>query len=149
MGLVINQPSEITLQDIFSEMNLDPIVFKGNRNVMTGGPVSIERGFVLHDSSVDTWQSSIPVTDFASLTASREIITSLANEEGPNSFLMVLGYSGWAAGQLEQEINENAWLTVPATTDILFNVPSAERYRHAVKLTGIDLSRLAPDAGHA
>ena len=149
MGVVVNRHTELTLDDIYADLDLPSGSPSGKRAVLSGGPVSVERGFLLHDDVSDSWQGSLPVCPFASITASRDILTALAENHGPDGYQMILGYAGWGAGQLEQEIAENAWLLAPATHELLFETPFEQRYRAAANLVGVDISRLAPSVGHA
>ncbi|MEC7433141.1 MAG: YqgE/AlgH family protein, partial [Pseudomonadota bacterium] len=116
--------------------------------VYTGGPVQPERGFVLH-SPGRQWKNTARVTDGVFLTTSRDILESIGRDEGPESFLVALGYSGWGEGQLEEELGSNAWLTCPASTDILFRTPADQRYQAVLRLMGIDLNQLSDSVGHA
>lgn len=149
MGLVINHSLELTLGDVLDQMDIDsddPAV--NGQQVFAGGPVQPERGFVLHRPA-GSWDSMLAVTDDIAITTSRDILQSLASGDGPGDSLVALGYAGWAAGQLEQEMLANAWLSGPADHDIIFRVPSDERWRAAASLLGVDLDRLSEDVGHA
>lgn len=150
MGLIINTPSAMLLGEIYSQLKLSCNNSSVNRQLLTGGPVQPERGFVLHSpSTIKTWESTLVITDNVSLTTSADIMSSLAQEEGPTHYLPVLGYAGWEGGQLEQEIANNEWLTVQANTQILFHVPYEQRWAMAAELLGIDISLLSNAAGHA
>jgi putative transcriptional regulator len=116
--------------------------------VLQGGPVQPERGFVIHDAG-GNWSSTLPVSDLIQVTTSRDILESMAEGQGPGRSLVVLGYAGWGAGQLESEMAANAWLTVPSNTAILFDAPFEERWRAAAALIGIDLDNLSFEVGHA
>jgi putative transcriptional regulator len=116
---------------------------------MAGGPVEIERGFVLHRNSERQWESTLPISADICLTTSCDILEALAHSEGPEDSLVALGYAGWGAGQLEDELAANAWLTSPADSHIIFNTPIDERLRAAAAQLGIDLVLMAPGAGHA
>jgi len=148
LGIVVNRPSELTLADIFAQLSLaseDPGL--GQQTVFHGGPVQTDRGFVLHDG--DAWESSLEISPSLRVTTSRDILTALARGEGPANWLVALGYAGWGAGQLEQEMVANAWLSVPAEAGIIFSTPVDQRYRAAAALLGVDLSQLSNSAGHA
>ena len=108
----------------------------------------MDRGFVLH-SPVGTWQSTLAVGDHIGLTTSKDILQAAARGEGPSQMLVTLGYAGWAPGQLEHEMAQNAWLTVEADARILFDTPAERRYDASLKLLGIDLAMLSDAAGHA
>jgi len=146
LGLMINQPLDIHLGEILEQLDMHggELDFP----VYTGGPVQPERGFVLH-SPGRQWQNTARVTDGVFLTTSRDILESIGRDEGPESFLVALGYSGWGEGQLEEELGSNAWLTCPASTDILFRTPADQRYQAVLRLMGIDLNQLSDSVGHA
>lgn len=149
MGLVINRPADLALGDILEQLELTashPEIARAP--VYYGGPVQQDRGFVLHHPATQ-WESSLRITDDIAVTTSRDILAALAAGEGPADFLITLGYAGWGAGQLEQEVAENAWLTAPADSAILFHTPLAKRWHSAARLIGVDPSRLSPDSGHA
>ena len=148
MGLVVNRAMDIHLKDVFEQMDILYIEESGSCPILAGGPVSTQRGFVLHPSGGD-WQSSVEVGPEISLTASRDIISAIAEGRGPRNPQFVLGYAGWGAGQLEEEIKENSWLTVPADFDILFNTPLEERWNKAANTLGIDMNLMSSKAGHA
>jgi putative transcriptional regulator len=118
------------------------------RKVHFGGPVSVEHGFVLHRPH-GTWTSSIKVGDELMLTTSKDILEAVAEGKGPNDWLITLGYSGWGAGQLEEEIAQNAWLSVPASADILFETPTDQLFDVAMQRLGISKFALSSVAGHA
>ncbi|HED34567.1 MAG TPA: YqgE/AlgH family protein [Gammaproteobacteria bacterium] len=149
LGITINRPSEIDLAEIFSQLqiNVSSDHIK-NQTVLNGGPVQIDRGFILH-TPTGTWESSLKVTDTIAVTTSQDVMQAIANGEGPARALIALGYSGWGPGQLEHEISENSWLSCPATEEILFDVPLEKRWRAAALLLGIDLQLLSNQAGHA
>lgn len=149
LGLVVNRPISLTLADMFNQINVPlhhPRLAK--MPVHVGGPVQVERGFVLHNTAQD-WQSTLRINDRLALTTSKDILEALGEGGGPDHILVTLGYSGWEQGQLEHEINENIWLTVPATERILFELPAEERLAAAMALLGVNYSMLVEDAGHA
>lgn len=148
MGLTLNHPLPLTLTDIFQQLELEDSSGRGDQPVMSGGPVQVERGFVLHNAGSE-WQSTIQVSSEISLTASRDILVALAEGKGPSEYLLALGYAGWDAGQLEEEILANAWLTLPADKQILFNTPPEQRWSAAARHLGIDLNLISANAGHA
>ena len=149
LGLVVNRPISLTLSEMFSQINM-PLHQPGlgKMPVHLGGPVQVERGFVLHDTRQD-WQSTLRINDRLALTTSKDILEAMGEGKGPDNFLVTLGYSGWDQGQLEHEINENTWLTVPANEHILFKLPAEERLAAAMALLGVEYSMLVEDAGHA
>ncbi len=149
MGIVINKPLELELGEILSQMELGPCTEElGRQSIYHGGPVHVDRGFVLHRPGA-LWQSSIQVCEDIEVTTSRDILEAIADGEGPEQTLVALGYAGWGAGQLEQELKENAWLSSPASTDIIFNIPDQHRWAAAAALLGIRLENLSTDIGHA
>lgn len=149
MGIIINNVMPLLLEDIFVQMELTVDRKNlGQQTVVAGGPVQVERGFVLHPRARE-WQSTLHVSPQVSLTASRDIIEAIAEGDGPEQFLIALGYAGWDAGQLESEIAANAWLTLPADSQILFNTPFEQRWLAAAQPLGIDLNLISSVAGHA
>lgn len=149
LGIVINRPTELSAGEIFEQMKI-PLHSDRHRHapVYQGGPVQQERGFVLHDGE-RRWASSLPVGEALSLTTSRDILEAMAEDRGPERFLIALGYAGWAGGQLEMELAQNAWLSGPADYEIVFHTPVEERWERAAERLGVDLQRLSADAGHA
>lgn len=149
MGLVVNRPLEMRLGDVLQHMDifveLEDI---NNARVYQGGPVQPERGFVLHRPA-NEWESTLHVTDDISVTTSRDVLDAMAHGQGPHSSLIALGYAGWQAGQLEQELLDNAWLSGPADRTILFDTEPEQRWQAAAQLLGVDVDRLSLDAGHA
>ena len=149
MGIIINKPSGIALAQLLEQVTLPvPDNELGELPVHFGGPVQPDRGFVLH-TPVGSWQSSLLVTDDIALTTSKDVLSAVSVGEEPRRLLVSLGYSGWSAGQLEEEIGQNAWLTVPASAHILFDMSPAERYHAAMSLLGINPNLLSADVGHA
>ena len=113
-----------------------------------GGPVQNDRGFVLHEPAGD-WEATLKVTDSIGITSSRDILQAIAAGKGPENAIVTLGYAGWGAGQLESELAANTWLSGPASSKIVFEIPSDERWLAAAALLGVDLNLLSGDAGHA
>jgi putative transcriptional regulator len=149
LGIVINRPLPMTFADVFAQLDLDCAKSKVATNpVLQGGPVQPERGFVLHNAG-PLWDSTLPVSDWLHLTTSRDVLEALARGEGPVEAFIALGYAGWEAGQLEAEVAQNAWLTVPADHDVVFGTALEERWEAATRLLGVDLLHLSSDAGHA
>jgi len=149
MGVVINRPIDMKLDDLFGQIKLE-LTNKdlGQTPVHFGGPVQIDRGFVLHQP-VGQWQSTIAVSGDTGLTTSKDILEASAHGAGPQKMLVTLGYAGWAAGQLEEELAQNAWLTVPARESVIFDVPSEDKFSVAMGLLGLDFASLSEEAGHA
>ena len=146
-GIVINRPSNLQIRELLNDLEIDADNVQPHA-VLQGGPLRPEAGFVLH-TPVGSWQSSLLVTDDIALTTSKDVLSAVSTGEGPKQLLVSLGYSGWSAGQLEEEIAQNAWLTVPASAHILFDMSPAERYHAAMTSLGINPSLLSGDIGHA
>lgn len=150
MGLVVNRLSDYRLGDVLKQMNMpcerDEVAATP---VLLGGPVQPERGFVLHAADERTWDSSYQVNDALTVTTSRDILAAMADGNGPARVLVTLGYAGWGAGQLEQELRENAWLTVEADDHVLFDTALDERWQAAVTLMGINPANLTSYSGRA
>ena len=149
LGVVVNRPIDLSLQALFERINLKleprelhdiPVYF--------GGPVQTDRGFVLHQP-VGEWHSTLNVRDSLGLTTSKDILEAVGKGSGPAKMLVTLGYSGWAAGQLEHELGQNAWLTVEAGEQIIFDLPAEEKLPAAMELLGVDFASLSEDTGHA
>lgn len=149
MGIVINQPLDLSVDEIFEHLQINPRQDFSDMPVMAGGPVQIDHGFVLHRKCDTRWEASLKVTPEITLTTSRDILRAIANDVGPDDHLIALGYAGWAAGQLEQELAENSWLTLPANSDIIFSTPADQRLGAAAALLGIDMNLISGEAGHA
>ena len=149
MGLVLNHPSDFTLGEVLRQMDIAgaPAAL-ARRPVLLGGPVQPDRGFVLHEDSRD-FGPSLRFGKGMAISTSRDILEALARGEGPADFVMTLGYAGWGAGQLEDEIVQNAWLTVPADRAIVFDTPIEQRWQAAARTLGIDISGLSDTVGHA
>jgi len=149
LGIVINRALPMTFGDVFRQLGLDPAASRVTADpVLAGGPVQTDRGFVLHTPG-PLWDSTLPVSDWLHLTTSRDILEALARGEGPASALIALGYAGWDAGQLEAEVAQNAWLTVPAHERLVFETALDDRWEAACQLLGVNLLHLSSDAGHA
>lgn len=149
MGIVINHLSDISMAEVFEQLNLhcdDERLTMSS--VFAGGPVERERGFVLHEP-VGNWEATLAITDSLALTSSLDILRAMAENKGPSRALVALGYAGWGAGQLEQEMINNAWLSGPANTNVIFELPVAKRWYAAAESLGVDLNKLSTDVGHA
>ena len=161
-GLVINRPSESTIQQMFYRMDLDlrrqDLL---STPVFNGGPMFTDRGFVLHEaqdtlelgsegfvpSKASFWMSTLEVPGGLEMTTSRDVLEALSSGAGPQKMFLALGYAAWQAGQLEREIAQNDWLTVPADHSIIFDLPVTKRYSAALSLLGLDEMMLAPNGG--
>jgi putative transcriptional regulator len=149
LGIVINRPTTLKLGGLFEQLSVEDAESNvADKPVMSGGPVGIERGFVLHGPE-HSYESTLEVSNEICLTLSRDIIDAMASGKGPERALVALGYAGWGAGQLEEEMLANSWLHVPATPEIVFETPFAERWNSAARTLGIDISAMPSDAGHA
>ncbi len=149
LGLVINRPLDIDLGDIFTQLELENFDKEiAACPVLHGGPVHMERGFVIHEAEKQ-WENSTTINGSIQVTTSRDILVAMANGHGPRRATVALGYAGWGAGQLENEILENSWLSAPANTQIIFETPFADRWQQSAQLLGIDLSTISSEAGHA
>jgi putative transcriptional regulator len=152
LGLVINRPIDINLKNLFEKVDLSlEREDLASRPVYFGGPVQTERGFVLHDSlgaEGGHYSSTLKIPGGLEMTTSRDVLEALSNGAGPSRVFITLGYSGWGAGQLEEELGRNGWLTVNAEPGVIFDTPVEERYDRALSLLGIDRSMLTMEAGH-
>ncbi len=149
MGLIINQQLDIPVKAIFKQLNLAYHEEHGDGLIFDGGPVARDRGFILHRTSTEQWESTVSISDEVSLTASKDILSDLAIGAGPEHALVTLGYSSWEAGQLEEELTTNSWLTIPANSAIIFNIDCHKRAEAAASSIGLDLSMLSSEMGHA
>ena len=148
MGVVINQALDINVAEIFRQLGSKDLSIHGEQPVLCGGPVQADRGFVLH-SPESSWESTLKVSSDVALTTSRDVLDAIAAGKGPTKHLVALGYAGWSAGQLEEEIADNAWLIVEAEPAIIFDTPLEQRWSAAAKHMGIDLNLISSTAGHA
>lgn len=149
MGLVVNHETSQVLEDIFDQLDIechDESILK--QPVYIGGPVQLEQGFVLH-SSAGRWQNSVEVSKGIHLTSSLDILQDIARGEGPEDYLVILGFSGWASGQLESELQQNSWLTSSCDADLLFHQKAEDKWQIAFDSLGFDISMLSPVSGNA
>lgn len=150
MGIVVNHPLDLRVDEILDQLELADAAHPHHEPVLAGGPLRTDRGFVLHRHDQHmSWQASLPIGGDIELTTSLDILGAIASDRGPRSSLIALGYAGWDEGQLEFELEQNAWLTVPADEHILFQVPHHRKLDAALQKLGIRLSQLAPYSGHA
>ncbi|MFT5483055.1 MAG: putative transcriptional regulator [Halieaceae bacterium] len=149
MGIVVNHPMGLRVEEILDHLDIESHAAACADQVMAGGPVQIDRGFVLHRGASRVWEATITVCTEVFLTTSTDILAAIAIGEGPPDTLVALGYAGWGAGQLEEEMAANSWLSMPAESDIIFNTPIENRVTAAVAILGIDLNLLSMEAGHA
>jgi len=149
MGIVVNRPLELTMSEILSQMDIAcPDSKIGELPVHLGGPVQCGRGFVICAPPGD-WDATLKVSDDIGVASSRDILEAIAEGRGPEQTFIALGYAGWGAGQLEQEIMENSWLSGPFDPSVLFDVPYENRRHAAAACAGVDLNLIASEAGHA
>ncbi|NKF50051.1 YqgE/AlgH family protein [Shewanella sp. WXL01] len=161
MGLVINRPVGIDVESLLEQMAMatddeDVVAVvapstssnKLAAQVVVGGPVAPERGFVLHTPK-KAWSNSFQVSDYCVLTSSRDVLSSLATEDAPDNYIVALGYSGWGKDQLEQELADNTWLTIKATPELLYDLDYDSLWQKAAKQLGIDIWQLTDQVGHA
>lgn len=157
MGIIVNQPAgSIDFPDLLVQLD---IIKKDEQirlphdaemmSVLKGGPVESGRGFVLHSSDYFIENSTLPIDDSVSLTATLDILKAIAHGAGPRNAVLALGYAGWAPGQLESEIQANGWLHCPADEDLIFDPDTASKYERALRKLGIDIAMLSNEAGHA
>lgn len=149
LGVVVNRPIDMNLHALLEQISISPEndSFK-TVPVHYGGPVQVDRGFVLH-KPVGNWQSTLAVGGEIGLTTSKDILQAVARGEGPGEMLVTLGYAGWAPGQLEHELAQNAWLTVAAQPEVMFDLAADKRLSAAMSLLGVDYAKLSEVAGHA
>lgn len=148
-GIVINQETDIPLQEVISEINISASnELMHQKKLFIGGPVQQDRGFILHKPD-NKWKSTLVVNENISLTTSRDILEAIAKDKGPEDNIIALGYAGWGPGQLEQEFLDNSWLNCPADEQIIFKTPVSERWRAAADSIGVDITTISNETGHA
>ena len=149
MGIVINKPLDLMLGEVLEQMDitLEDEVAR-DTPIYDGGPVQSDRGFILHQYDKD-WDSSLKINEQIGIATSLDILDAIANGKGPENTFIALGYAGWSAGQLEQEMQDNIWLSGPADSHIIFDTPVEQRWNSAASLLGINIDQLSPDVGHA
>ena len=151
LGIILNKPLQLTVGELFNELEIDwnaedsPL---REQLVLSGGPVEADKGFIIHDAG-DSWESSIHITPNVAICTSKTILQDIAAGNGPENYIITLGCAGWEAGQLEQEIGDNAWLTVPANSDLIYSPDHAEKIHRAAAILGIDMQQISPAAGHS
>jgi putative transcriptional regulator len=149
LGIVINRPLELTLGEVLGQMKLDTAgEGAGARPVLRGGPVHTDRGFVLHRPGGE-WDSTHRISEAVQVTTSRDVLAAISRGDGPRDAFVALGYAGWEAGQLERELLDNAWLSLPMSEELFFSVPYEERWQAAWQLLGVKSSSVSLVAGHA
>jgi len=149
MGLVVNHQTSQTLGDIFIQLNIEcPDEAIKRQPVFIGGPVQLEQGFVLHTTTAN-WQKTFEVSPDIHLTSSMDVLQAIADNRGPEDYLVILGYSGWESGQLESELQQNSWLTSSSGIELLFHKNSDDKWQMAFDTLGFDISKLSPVSGNA
>ncbi|MEH6461695.1 YqgE/AlgH family protein [Chitinimonas sp. JJ19] len=149
MGVIVNRPLGMNMRTLFQQVDIElRREDVAEQEVYFGGPVQTDRGFVLHQP-LGNWQSTLAVEDELGLTTSKDVLLAMGEGGGPDRMFISLGYAGWEAGQLESELGQNAWLTVDADIEVIFGLPSEQRYEAALGLLGIDMAMLSDTAGHA
>jgi len=149
MGLIINQQLDIPAKAVFDRLELKYNQQEGDELIFDGGPIQQDRGFILHSTSDQKWESTIHIGGDISLTTSKDILGDIALGAGPKDALITLGYSSWGGGQLEEELKDNSWLVIPADSAVLFNTDCARRAQAAALSIGLNLDMLALESGHA
>ena len=150
IGIAVNLPLPVELSELFEQMGIsDERRSDANQIVLSGGPVEPNKGFILHDGTTTdkSWDSTLALENDLFITTSRDILEDIARDQGPENYLVVLGCSGWGPGQLEQEITDNAWLTCPATKELIFSTDFSDKPKQAAASLGFDISQLSTDIG--
>lgn len=150
MGLIINRPIGVKVNELLEQMQLEegPSADSLSSHVLMGGPVKPERGFVIHTPQSD-WNNSELLTQDLMMTTSKDILTAIGHGQSPENYMIILGYSGWSHAQLEQELAENSWLTIPATKELLFDIEYEDRWTKATESLGFNISQLSTQVGHS
>ena len=150
IGVVINRLTDQSIGDVFSQLKIGISDHSHTISpVFDGGPVYPELGLVIHNGDLKVWESSVNIGGGLKLTSSKDILTDMAKGNGPEKVMMILGYAGWAAGQLEQELRGNSWFTAPADHNILFALDVSKKWQMSARLVGIDTNRFSTQVGHA
>lgn len=149
LGLIINRPLDMQVAEVFEQLDFEALDQRqAGQPVLGGGPVQTGMGFVLHQSS-QAFESTLDTESTIKVTVSQDVLRSMASGLGPWPSLVALGYAGWEPGQLESELSANAWLSVPAKPEIVFETPFDQRWTAAASLLGVNISQLTSYAGHA
>jgi putative transcriptional regulator len=149
LGLILNKPLPMRMGEIFEQLEIElPAGPLSGREVLRGGPMQTDRGFVVHPACGE-WDSTLKVSDSIHVTTSRDILAAMARGQGPREAVVALGYAGWDGGQLEHEIRANAWLSAPVDSAIIFDLPFESRWHAAARLLGVELDRMSPISGNA
>lgn len=149
MGLKINHPMEIKQSEMLNQLEIDSELKKENDPlILDGGPVNVQQGFILH-SQKGEWENSLTITDNLYITTSKDILYAIANQTFKQEYLIILGYSGWSPGQVENELKQNSWLTLPAQPELLFQQDKSNTWQDCINQMGFDLSQLSTLTGNA
>jgi putative transcriptional regulator len=149
LGLILNKPLPMRMSEVFEQLEIELVESPlSGRQVLRGGPMQTDRGFVVHPAGGE-WDSTLKVSDTVHVTTSRDILAAMARGQGPGQAIVALGYAGWDGGQLEDEIRANVWLSAPADSAIIFDLPFESRWHAAARLLGVELSRISPISGNA
>jgi len=149
LGIVVNRLSDLSFGDVLGQLSIETALAElAIAPVYVGGPVQTDRGFVLHEP-FGNWDSTFHLSPEVCVTTSRDVLEAIAQGRGPKRAMLALGYAGWGAGQLESELKDNAWLSVPASPEILFETPLSSRWEAAARLAGVDVRLMTDYAGHA
>jgi putative transcriptional regulator len=150
MGLIVNRPTRILLEELLNHLKIENASDTAKQMpILFGGPVQKSQGMVIHDQIEAPWKTSMKVAEDVFVTTSTDILQAIGTEKGPHRSLVTLGYAGWEAGQLEQELAENSWLTVAANHDLLFETPAGDMWHKTAKTLGIDINLMSSMTGHA
>lgn len=153
MGVIINRPMNVTISELLEQLDITvaPGVNLSRHEVLYGGPVHANRGFVLHrtDPALPSWKHSAQFDNGVTLATSRDVLEAIAAGTGPARSIITLGHAGWGAGQLERELAENSWLAAPADLELLFELPFEARWAAAARRIGVDIALISTQAGHA
>ena len=150
MGIIINKPKgELMLSDMLSDIGIDGDIHVPNSHVIEGGPVEINRGFVLHSDDMETGNKALALKHGICLSSSRDALETLVTEAAPNKALLAIGYAGWSGGQVEQEIQANAWMVAESDPDIVFNSDHHSKWEQAIRSLGIDPAMISSFGGQA
>lgn len=149
-GLVINLAHSFNIHELLEHFTLeaDPDSTFLDQMVLRGGPVDMERGFILHTPAGE-WKNSVPLQEGLAMTVSDDFIEALSKNQTPEKFLVCLGFSGWKPGQLAQELQSNSWLTIPYNHSLLFDIPLDTKWEVALETLGVSPEFLTIEAGHA
>jgi putative transcriptional regulator len=154
MGMILNHPLQLNVGDLFEQLDMAcETDYQQERLVHFGGPVQVERGFVLHSPATE-FNTTMELSEGLAMTSSKDILEAAARDEAPQEMFIALGYTGWSAGQLEEEIQANAWLTLPLEDNqqlhkLIFKLPNDDKLSWAMQQLGVDFATLSEVAGHA